>query len=627
MLGDYINVWRGFMKRFFVGILLVILGSVFAFGSKGEFNMLVSANGFSAVVFSLVKKRISAFYPSIYRKYDEKSKEISFILRSLDYQITINDKSFFLKDAEIKYVNYIPGTGIIKIIFSSEIANVNMYIFSTFNLDLPSFVVKLEVLPKERGIIEITRSIGFSGKQPIVPYDNENQYINSEYGTLLFYFKEVAKKDDGLYLYDLIVLNKDLDSCLKVANYYYSTFFDPLEEELKFWTSWHSKTKIPSGLSKEQEELYKQSLVFIKMGQVREKGKGYGQVLASLTTGSWNIAWVRDGVYSVVALVRSGHFEEARDALKFFLEADTGYYKSYMFDKKDWGIGVDYKISVCRYYGSGKEESDDNGNGVNIELDGFGMFLWAFSEYINATKDINFLNQYFEIVDKMVVYPILFNIDTNLNIVRPDSGPWERHIRDNGYDGAKRFTYTTIMAIKGLKEINETFKKFGKKSNYEIENYISLLIEGLNKNLVDPERKVLVGSYEHYVQRGYPKYVDGAVVEAINFGLVSKEISLNTLKAFEDNLKIKGREGYKRNLDGGWYDNQEWVVIDLRVAYAYKKVGNLSKANNILLNVEKKSLNGFFMIPELLDEKDASFKGAVPMLGFGAGAYILFFWE
>lgn len=613
---------RGVYLMLFLGVFVMV-----SFGQKYDFSMIVSANGVSAVVFSPVRKRIVAFYPSIYRKYDEKSKEITFILRSLDYKITVNDRSFFVSEGNLVNVNYIPGTGIIKAEFTHNIADVVMYIFSSFNLRHPSFIVKLEVKPKEKGIIEITRSIGFSGRQPIVPYDNENQYINSEYGTLLFYFKEVGKKDIELSLYDLVVLTKDLETSLKVVNYYYSTFFDPLKEELKFWDDWHSKTRIPSGLRKEQVELYKQSLAFIKMGQVREEGRGFGQVLASLTTGNWNIAWVRDGVYSIVALVRAGHYEEAKNALKFFLEADTGYYKNYVFDGKDWGIGVDYKISVCRYYGSGREESDDNGNGVNIEIDGFGMFLWAFSEYINSTGDKEFLDKYFEIVDNLIVYPIIYNIDTNLNVIRPESGPWERHIRDNGYDGAKRFTYTTVMAIKGLKEIHNIYKKYNKNSSYDIEGSINLLLKGLNEYLVDKERNILVGSYEHFIQRGYPGYIDGAVVEAINFGFVSKVIATNTLLAFENFLKIKNRDGYRRNLDGGWYDNQEWVIINLRVASAYKKLGNISKANGLISRIENRALKAFYKIPELFDEKDDSFKGAVPMLGFGAGAYVLYFFD
>jgi GH15 family glucan-1,4-alpha-glucosidase len=621
------------MKRILVSIILfVFMFSALGLAQKTEkrdVNLLITSNGFGAAVFSTVKKKIVGFLPSIYKKYDEKSPETPYLLRSLDYKITINDKSFFISQSQLKSVNYIPGTGIIKASFSHEIANVNIYIFSSFKLDYPNFIVKLEISPNEKGIIEITRSIGYSGKEPISAYDNDlGQYINFlDYGNLNFYFKEVAKKDIEFSLYDIVVLGKDFEESSKLIKYYMNEFFDPLTEELNFWENWHREGKYPRNLTKDYLDLYKQSLAFIKMGQVREKGKGYGQILASLPTGVWNIAWVRDGIYSIISLIKSGHFKEAKEGLEFFLNADSGYYKSYKIGDTDYGVGTDYKISVCRYYGCGKEESDDNGQGPNIELDGFGMFLWAFSEYVKASKDTEFFNKYWEIVDKYVVYPLILNIDTNLGVIRPESGPWERHLKDNGYDGAKRFTYTTIMAIKGLNEINELLKAMKKESINDIAKSIEILKNGLLNNLVDKDKNILVGSYEHFKLKGYPKYLDGSVVEAINFELIPKEISKNTLEAIEKELKLDNREGYIRNLDGGWYDSQEWVIINLRTASAYKKLANTSKANKIVERIITKALNNFYMIPELLENKTESYKGAIPMLGFGAGALVIYLSE
>jgi GH15 family glucan-1,4-alpha-glucosidase len=621
------------MKRILVSIILfVFMFSALGLAQKTEkrdVNLLITSNGFGAAVFSTVKKKIVGFLPSIYKKYDEKSPETPYLLRSLDYKITINDKSFFISQSQLKSVNYIPGTGIIKASFSHEIANVNIYIFSSFKLDYPNFIVKLEISPNEKGIIEITRSIGYSGKEPISAYDNDlGQYINFlNYGNLNFYFKEVAKKDIEFSLYDIVVLGKDFEESSKLIKYYMNEFFDPLTEELNFWENWHREGKYPKNLTKDYLDLYKQSLAFIKMGQVREKGKGYGQILASLPTGVWNIAWVRDGIYSIISLIKSGHFKEAKEGLEFFLNADSGYYKSYKIGDTDYGVGTDYKISVCRYYGCGKEESDDNGQGPNIELDGFGMFLWAFSEYVKASKDTEFFNKYWEIVDKYVVYPLILNIDTNLGVIRPESGPWERHLKDNGYDGAKRFTYTTIMAIKGLNEINELLKAMKKESINDIAKSIEILKNGLLNNLVDKDKNILVGSYEHFKLKGYPKYLDGSVVEAINFELIPKEISKNTLEAIEKELKPDNREGYIRNLDGGWYDSQEWVIINLRTASAYKKLANTSKANKIVERIITKALNNFYMIPELLESKTDSYKGAIPMLGFGAGALVIYLSE
>ncbi len=621
------------MKRILVSIILfVFMFSALGLAQKTEkrdVNLLITSNGFGAAVFSTVKKKIVGFLPSIYKKYDEKSPETPYLLRSLDYKITINDKSFFISQSQLKSVNYIPGTGIIKASFSHEIANVNIYIFSSFKLNSPNFIFKLEISPNEKGIIEITRSIGYSGKEPISAYDNDlGQYINFlNYGNLNFYFKEVAKKDIEFSLYDIVVLGKDFEESSKLIKYYMNEFFDPLTEELNFWENWHREGKYPKNLTKDYLDLYKQSLAFIKMGQVREKGKGYGQILASLPTGVWNIAWVRDGIYSIISLIKSGHFKEAKEGLEFFLNADSGYYKSYKIGDIDYGVGTDYKISVCRYYGCGKEESDDNGQGPNIELDGFGMFLWAFSEYVKASKDTEFFNKYWEIVDKYVVYPLILNIDTNLGVIRPESGPWERHLKDNGYDGAKRFTYTTIMAIKGLNEVNELLKAMKKESINDIAKSIEILKNGLLNNLVDKDKNILVGSYEHFKLKGYPKYLDGSVVEAINFELIPKEISKNTLEAIEKELKLDNREGYIRNLDGGWYDSQEWVIINLRTASAYKKLANTSKANKIVERIITKALNNFYMIPELLENKTESYKGAIPMLGFGAGALVIYLSE
>lgn len=49
----------------------------------------------------------------------------------------------------------------------------------------------------------------------------------------------------------------------------------------------------------------------------------------------------------------------------------------------DYGVGVPYQASVCRYYGDGTEWSDGD-NDPNIELDGFGLLLWygiSFTEF------------------------------------------------------------------------------------------------------------------------------------------------------------------------------------------------------------------------------------------------------
>ncbi len=592
---------------------------------KKDFNMLLSSNGFGAVVFSTVKRKIVAFFPSIYKQYDEKTPPVTSILRGLDYIIDINNNSIKLSDTTLVDVNYIPGTGIVKAIFRTNDIDINLYVFSSFLISSPSFIVKIEVFTKERGILSVIRSLSYSGRFEVKALDEKNlgQYIQvSKDSTILFQLSSIKDDNEKIYIYDYVIASESIDVCKNILNFYLSDSKDALESEMSFWSDWHKETKIPNNLSKDQLDLYKQSLAFIKMGQVREKSKGYGQILASLPTGVWNIAWVRDGVYSIIALILSGHYKEAKDALTFFFESDTGYYKNYFYNGTNYGIGMDYKISVCRYYGSGKEESDDNGNGPNIELDGFGMVLWAFSEYVKKSEDAIFLSKYSNLVYNYVALPLMRNVD-EFGYIRPDSGPWERHIKDDGYDGAKRFSYTLIMAIKGLEELYSILKY------PDLESTKNTLKKTFLSHFIDEKLRHIFESYEH-IRRGIPKYIGGSTVEAINFGIVDKETALKNLEAYEKYLGIRNkseRYGFMRNLDGGWYDSQEWVIIDLRIASAYRKLGLKEKAKNIVNWIEKRALNAFYMIPELFsnDEK-AEFKGAVPMLGFGAGAYVMYLW-
>jgi hypothetical protein len=86
-------------------------------------------------------------------------------------------------------------------------------------------------------------------------------------------------------------------------------------------------------------------------------------------------------------MTRLGMYAEARKGLEFMLKAPSDRFKHYIYrDGKDYGPGVDYQISLTRYFGNGKEECDYNEAGPNIEYDDFGLFLIAFSDYVNRQQ-------------------------------------------------------------------------------------------------------------------------------------------------------------------------------------------------------------------------------------------------
>ncbi len=83
--------------------------------------------------------------------------------------------------------------------------------------------------------------------------------------------------------------------------------------------------------------------------------------------------------------------------------------------------------------------------------------------------------------------------------------------------------------------------------------------------------------------------------------------------------------GFMRNDDGGWYDSQEWVFVDLRTANAMRMAGD-ADADGLLGWITDQGSENFDLISELHDATTADYAGEMPMVGFGAGAYSIALW-
>ena len=67
--------------------------------------------------------------------------------------------------------------------------------------------------------------------------------------------------------------------------------------------------------------------------------------------------------------------------------------------------------------------------------------------------------------------------------------------------------------------------------------------------------------------------------------------------------------------------------MDLRIAQAFKKLNNMDRSVKLLDWVVAQSSFNFNIMAELYDVNLANYDGAIPMCGFGPGAYILYFWD
>ncbi len=393
----------------------------------------------------------------------------------------------------------------------------------------------------------------------------------------------------------------------------------------------------PDGIlcSDDEKKVWRQGEAVLRMGQVREADstspivrKNHGMMLASLPLGEWHTGWVRDATYAIVALARMGHLQEARDALDFFLNAfqmnpgGKGKYRNLVHNS-------DYRISVVRYYGTGEEEADTNQDGPNVETDGWGLVLWAARQYVEAAgpdglawlDKPTFSGSVWDTLTGGIATPIEQQLEQPSSIMGADSSIWEVH------DAKKRhYGFTTLTAARGMCDIAGIAKKANKSELAHYQDLSKKIRDGFTASFVDPQG-ALAGSIEGLSQG---KYVDGAVAEAFNWNIL-QDWTGDTAKATLDLLgKLKvDSGGFKRNDDGlSSYDNNEWILVDLRIANALRRAGRGGEGDAIVAHVVSKAAANFYLLPELYNDTAGAgatgdYAGSIPMVGYGGGAFVI----
>jgi hypothetical protein len=382
------------------------------------------------------------------------------------------------------------------------------------------------------------------------------------------------------------------------------------------------------GLSDTETKIWRQSETVLRMGQIMEswsdspRRHNNGMILASLPPGGWHTGWVRDATYAIDALARTGHGDRAKAALDFMLNADAGQYGSYVGN-------VPYRISVVRYFGDGQEEADYSGQTTrNVEIDGWGLFLWAARNYVDATGDTAWLSAMTKKGD--TVYAAIKNgvaesLATNLEptgMPIADASIWEVH-----WGNRQHFLYTAATAARGFCDMATIARRAGQTD--DVARYKQLAMQAqaaLKANFVDTQ-SVLAGSLERLAQGA--NYHDGSTVEAVTWSLVDPNDAVATATMNGMSYLQTPAGGYKR-VEGSTdqYDTDEWILIDLRSADAYRRQGNAPKADQLLGWVTAQASVNYNLLPELYNTVSSAgpigaYSGSIPMVGYGAGAYLL----
>lgn len=595
---------------------------------------LTSSNGLIVAVYNAKENRIDDVYPHIFANYDSGKYVYPFV-----GNIKLNCSELPVK------TNYFKNTHVI----TAQYKDFTVNYFSSFTQNDIIFYAVI------RGDKQKIQDLSFNAETAkgkavsgITLLENHLQDLpihiagNILIGNVLRrYDKEIYEKyflfsfTDSLHA-DNEIVSKEI---ARLTNSKTSL----LDEEVSYMRKLFSGCIIPKNLSAKERNVVEQSISILKMAQVSDYEVlpySHGQIMASLRPGLWHVAWVRDGSYAIEAMTRLGMYTEAKKALEYMLKAPSGHFKHYIFkDGKDYGPGVDYQISLTRYFGNGKEECDYNGDGPNIEYDDFGLFMTAFCDYVNRSNDEAFYRKWNVIMCSKVADATVSCIDSN-SLIKADSGPWEHHLAM-----PRQYTFTSGVCARGL----EMFAALQKKFHLPYEKYESAsekLKQGILTNMLC-EGRYLKGNVNDQSKTAH-EYYDGGVFEIFANGLISdRKLFLSNMAEYNKVMRIKGsRPGYIRLISADPYENQEWVFINLRIAKAHLLFGNKPEAYKLLNYITEQAAVNHNTIPEMISNKlqmekvtdnfmssniwcncirnkDDQYIGTIPMVGYGSAAYIL----
>ena len=389
----------------------------------------------------------------------------------------------------------------------------------------------------------------------------------------------------------------------------------------------------------EERRLWRQSETMLRMAQSREpNGAGRnsnGMIVASLPDGVWFTPWVRDMAWALVALTRMGHQNEARAGLLAYFNARaTGKMRAQT-------AGADYQISVVRYFGDGSEEPFFTEEGAtNIEFDDWGEALWVLGEYERRYNDLQLLQAatwrgpLYQSARDFVVKPLVQNLEPigagpdAGKIVAADTSIWEEHEKD-----AKHFAFSTAMAIVGLQDFAQVAERASDEpASRAALSQVAQLQKGFQTAFLRD------GKLHGTLEPGEKNDIDGALLAILHLGVVTDPSIVRDTVERMALLKVDSG-GYRRVRSNYtdpaifeyWYERQEFVFVDFSLAEVYRPQGRAAEADAVLKRIEDKAAADHNILPEMYVSLPCKLfpgnigdpTGALPMVGYGAGEFIL----
>jgi hypothetical protein len=571
--------------------------------ARRSIKYMSSANGLSYLSFNLHKGVIDAFYPHVTDDWDINDRTPN-LVQSIGYRLKIGGRSIDLARLPVRSCGYVNGTGIIRVEQQLDKTNLISYIWSPMIMEhkVVFWVIRVQDAARTRWSV-----------------DNFLPYVEPPMRELSTLVRETWADNDLWISYSVVYTFGLAPPFIQklTAELYKTEGKRLVEAEERWWMHWHRLGKEPASIIRKKHDVFLQSAAFVKMAQCREPGPGFGQIVDALAPFSDNVAQTRDMAYSVAALVRTGHFSEARSALKFMLYANAGSFKDYRVDAKQWGLGRNYVVSLSHYSGTGFERAASLGETPALYYASHPLFLWALHEYYKYSSDRPFLDQVWSIVKGYVLEPMISCLDGQ-SLMRADSGLW-----DVAAPG-EQFTYTSVCAFQGLTSAAVLAQTMDDAETVQRCTQLANRVrESILTHLTYSKARILRRSLE---AKAFPAVLDASTLEAVNWQVLRPEwkSARSTLQAVQTYLRVGGQE---RGFALGYLDKKnlgpEHLFSTLRAIEAMQIMKRKKEAQPVLdWIVDQAALNGE-MIPEYYDAATGSYLGAYPVIGMGAAAFIL----
>ncbi|HTX76955.1 MAG TPA: hypothetical protein VMD29_12175 [Terracidiphilus sp.] len=146
------------------------------------------------------------------------------------------------------------------------------------------------------------------------------------------------------------------------------------------------------------------------------------------------------------------------------------------------------------------------------------------------------------------------------------------------------------------------------------------------------------GELHGTLEEGVKNDIDGALLEIIHMGVVTDPALIRNTMQRMDLLKVASG-GWRRvrsnytdpKIFEYWYERQEFVFVDLKLAEVDRQLGRNAEAAAIVKRIVDKAAEDHDIVPEMYVAVPCElFPGAIgdptgarPMVGYGAGAFLL----